>query len=402
MTSELIMAQAKVTFARIARRLERGFDSLRNKLRDPYRNGTPQIVPYLGFGSSENLFLKGRLLLDRGLRVETEKDNVWKNLTNMYKRFNSAEIGGARIRARFQDAAQEVVTDEEGFFDFSIFPKWQLETSQLWHDIELELLEWKGGPQKDIRTQGKILVPPPQASFGIISDMDDTVIQTDAGNLLRMIRTTLFGNARTRLPFKGVAAFYQALHEGRSGKSMNPLFYVSSSPWNLYDLILEFFRLQNIPVGPVFLRDWGITETEVLPTAHRSHKMKIIRHILDVLHNLPFILIGDSSQEDPEIYEEIVTLYPNRIIAIYIRNVSRNLKRAESIQALAEKVLKSGSTLILADDTLAAARHAIEKGWISPAHFPDIQLEKEADETKTEPPKVPTIVVENESRNPTT
>lgn len=395
------MSERAFTVARIAHQLEKGIDFFRSKFESRYRKGEPQIVPYLGFGSSEKLFLKGRLLLDRGIQIGNEKDNVWKNLVNMYRRFNSAEISGARIRARFQDVEEETVTNEEGFFDFILIPRRVLPPDQAWHDVKLELIEWTGPLHKPVRSQGPILVPPPQAEFGVISDMDDTVIQTDAGNLLRMIKTTLFNNARTRLPFKGVAAFYQALHEGRTGKSMNPLFYVSSSPWNLYDLILDFFRIQNIPIGPIFLRDWGLTETELLPTDHRSHKMKIIKQIMDVLHHLPFILIGDSSQEDPEIYHELVTLYPKRIRAIYIRNVSRNLKRAKAIEALANKVLEAGSTLVLADDTLAAARHAIEKGWILAKHFPDIQLEKEADEKKPEPAKVPTVIVEGESRNQT-
>lgn len=393
------MSEPAFTFARIAHQLERGIDFLRSKFGNRYRNGQPQIVPYLGFGSSQKLFLKGRLLLDRGIQIGNENDNVWKNLTNMYKRFNSAEIAGARVRACFQDVEKEALTNEEGFFDFILTPQRPLPADQAWHDVELELVEWKGALHKPARSRGRILVPPSEAEFGIISDMDDTVIQTDAANLLRMIKTTLFSNARTRLPFKGVAAFYQALHEGRTGKSMNPLFYVSSSPWNLYDLILDFFRLQNIPIGPVFLRDWGIMETETLPTDHRSHKLKIIRHILDVLHHLPFILIGDSSQEDPEIYHELVTLYPERIPAIYIRNVSRKLERAKAIEALAKKVVEAGSTLVLADDTLAAARHAIEKGWISASHFPDIQLEKEADEKKPEPNKVPTVVVEGKIKD---
>jgi phosphatidate phosphatase APP1 len=395
------MSEPAIKVARIAHRLERGFDFLRSKFGHRYRNGRPQIVPYLGFGSREKLLIKGRLLLDRGIRVGGENDNVWRNFANMYKRFNSAEIAGARIRAHFQDVEQETVTDEEGFFDFAIIPKNEPPTNQLWHDVELDLLEWQGTPVQ-VHAQGRILIPPPDAAFGIISDMDDTVIQTDAANFLRMIRTTLFSNARTRLPFKGVSAFYQALQQGRTGKPSNPLFYVSSSPWNLYDVILDFFRLQNIPIGPVFLRDWGITETEVLPTDHRIHKMKIIREILDLLHDLPFILIGDSSQEDPEIYHELVDLYPNRIRAIYIRNVSHQEKRGQTIQALAEKVLQAGSTLVLADDTLAAARHAIEKGWISASHFPEIQIDKEADEKKPgEVPKAPAIVVEGENTKQT-
>src|SRR5205085_9087259 len=87
------------------------------------------------------------------------------------------------------------------------------------------------------------------AAFGVISDLDDTVIQSRVANFLQAVRTVMLGNARTRLPFPGVAAFYDALEKGKDGKRSNPIFYVSSSPWNLHDLISEFIRLQEIPEG---------------------------------------------------------------------------------------------------------------------------------------------------------
>ena len=69
-----------------------------------------------------------------------------------------------------------------------------------------------------------------------------------------------------RLPFPGVAAFLRALYAGAGGGERNPLFYVSSSPWNIYDLLSEFFSLNDIPIGPVlFLRDWGLTDVELVP-----------------------------------------------------------------------------------------------------------------------------------------
>jgi phosphatidate phosphatase APP1 len=85
---------------------------------------------------------------------------------------------------------------------------------------------------------------------------------------------------------------------------------------------------------------------------------------METLAHLPFILIGDSGQEDPEIYSEVVKLYPDRVLAIYIRNVSQNPARSNLIRTLAEDVAAAGSTLILADDTSAAAQHAISRGWI--------------------------------------
>jgi hypothetical protein len=188
----------------------------------------------------------------------------------------------------------------------------------------------------------------------------------------------------------------------------NPLFYVSSSPWNLYSLLSEFFQLQDIPNGPVlFLRDWGISEEELLPTHHRSHKLKTIQNIMEVYPKLPFILIGDSGQEDPEIYAEVVQKHPQRIPAIYIRNVSHELKRPEAIRQLAKKVADTGSTLILADDTVPMAEHAAAQGWIDPASLAEIREEKRADEAPPSPvekllgedekAEAPTVVVQTES-----
>ena len=90
--------------------------------------------------------------------------------------------------------------------------------------------------------------------FGIISDIDDTVIRTDATSLLGTFRSTMLANARTRLPFPGVAALYRALH----GAGTNPLFYVSSSPWNIYDMLSDVLAIRGIPAGPLLLRNWGL------------------------------------------------------------------------------------------------------------------------------------------------
>jgi hypothetical protein len=113
--------------------------------------------------------------------------------------------------------------------------------------------------------------------------------------------------------------------------------------------------------------------------------LEAIRRIIDLLPGLPFILIGDSGQEDPEIYADAVNLYPNRIVAIYIRNVSHDLKRPEAIRELAKKVVEAGSTLILADDTIPMAEHAVEMGWISPVTMAEIREEKAKDEAPPGP-----------------
>ena len=135
----------------------------------------------------------------------------------------------------------------------------------------------------------------------------------------------------------------------------------------------------------------------------RQYKLAQIREIMGTYPSLPFVLVGDSGQEDPEIYGELVTEFPGRIFAIYIRNVSPHPERLASIRALAERVTAAGSTLLLADDTLAAARHAAAHGWIDEGALGEIGTEKRADEgkggAKVETPGVetksaPTIVVD--------
>jgi phosphatidate phosphatase APP1 len=143
-----------------------------------------------------------------------------------------------------------------------------------------------------------VLVPEAGAQFGIISDMDDTVVQTDVTRWARVLGAVLFGNAHTRLPFRGVAAFYRALEVGTGG-ARNPLFYVSSSPWNLYDLLLEFLTLGQIPLGPLNLRAWRGGAGELFPSEHGAFKQGEIRRILDTYRELSFILIGDRVRKTP-------------------------------------------------------------------------------------------------------
>src|SRR6185436_18710596 len=107
-------------------------------------------------------------------------------------------------------------------------------------------------------------------------------------------------------------------------------------------------------------RDWGVSSVDPGEGGHAGHKTRHIQTILELYPTLPFILVGDSGQEDPEIYHQAVHDHPDRVLAVYIRNVNRRPERIEAIRTLAAEVEKAGSTLILADDTLAAARHAAE------------------------------------------
>ena len=356
--------------------IEQRLDALKYGWR--YARGGPdplRIATYLGYGNAERLYLMGRVLEDRNIEPPGEQDSTWKNLQDMWKRFASREVPGARLLARFRDVEQEIVADEEGMFEVNLELASPLEEHGRWLPVELELLapEYRGqeGP---LRSEGHVLVPPRTAKFGLISDIDDTVVQTHATDLLKAARMVLLGSARTRLPFPGVASLYRALYAGLPDELGNPLFYVSNGPWNLYDVLVEFLKLQEIPPGPLFLRNWGVYEDEILPTDQRGHKLELIRPILDTYPDLPFILFGDSGEADAEIYHQVVHDYPDRILAVYIRNILPD-SDPSLLNALAEEVVAAGSTMILAKDSLIMAEHALQQGWIAEENVAAIQAE---------------------------
>lgn len=347
---------------RLARLVEQHVDEARGRARDERR--VRQVLPYRGFGTAREVFVSGRVLANSPVSPASAPAAWWRNLAVTYRHLESDEVPAVRVALRLAGAYSEAISDEEGYFRAWLTPGAELAGDRSWHDVEIVVLDRLPHDGAEVRSTGQVLVPRTTAEFGIISDVDDTVIRTEATRLLRMLRRTLLENARMRLPFPGVAAFYRALYDGASGAAENPIFFVSSSPWNLYPVLTEFLEHQQIPLGPLMLRDWGISERGVLPTSHVEHKLGVIRQILDCYPALPFILIGDSGQEDPEIYRDVVHTYRGRVRAVYIRNVTSVLARTEAIGRLAEEVKQAGSVLLLSDDTLACARHAAQQGWI--------------------------------------
>ncbi len=345
-----------------------------------------QIVPYMGYATRDELHLKGRVLEDKGITSPRDNDTIWLNLLNMYKRYDSHEIPRARVRAQVGSIVHEVKTDGDGFFDLHLPTPAAFTSDHLWHDIPLEVIRYPGKrqPKEAIRATGQVLLPPPGAEFGVISDIDDTVVHTDATNLLKMARNVFLNNARTRLPFEGVAAFYQALQKGTKG-AFNPLFYVTSSAWNIYDLLVDFFLVRGIPLGPLFMIDVGLTEDYFISPSHRQHKVARMRAVMDAYADLPFILIGDSGQRDPEIYLQIVQEYPGRVPAVYIRDVAGD-SRDDQVNAYARTAAEAGCDMLLVKDTAAASLHATQKGYILPETLPQISAEREQDHQAPDDP----------------
>lgn len=302
------------------------------------------ILPYRGYGTSGRVVLQGRVLEDEGFVDADPRAGRSRNLVEFLKRIESDEVPFARVRARIGKAVQEVRADREGYFRVSLASSGR----PGWRDVHLQLVDF---PQ--VTAIARVIVPSAKARFGVISDIDDTVVHTGVQKKLRMLVSLALSNARTRKPLPGVAAFYRALHAG-----VNPVFYVSKSPWNLYVPLIEYLLAQGLPEGPLFLRNLGLR----MP---RDHKARAIAELFAAYPRLAFILIGDSGEDDPEVYAAVLRRYPKRVRAIYIRSVNRKPARLAALQRLVAEVAVAGCQLVVTADAEAAAIHAAGEGLIA-------------------------------------
>lgn len=353
------MSEYKGSFHKAVHKAENRYDdAVRRRRKYSKKLWKLRIDVYHSYATSTRLFVRGRVLRDKKILLGSSKDSVWDNFKRTLKRMESDEIDDALLEIQFEDQVQQVRTDEEGYFNLE-FPFAQ---PQSFRDprktFEVTLLE---APvrygDRIVQATGEIFLPPTDADFGVISDVDDTIMVTGATNLLKMIWITFSGNARTRIAFNKVGQWYHALKNGPSGHNHNPFFYVSSSPWNLFDLICNFMAYNQIPIGPLTLRDFGTDENKMGKTSHGAHKKGEIERLFRIYPELNFILIGDSGQYDAFIYYEIAQAHPGRVLAIFIRDAKGS--RDEEIHKTIEQANMQGIKMVLFPDSTSAAKQSV-------------------------------------------
>lgn len=271
---------------------------------------------YRGYANEEGLMVMGHVFNSSKVKDYNFEKNNFKNATAVINLFRRKTQANADVYLKHNNETIHTKTLEDGYFKFCIPLDSTVEYG--WIDYEVSIKN-----NNEILTEKASYIRPHKGSLGIISDIDDTFLISHTSNPLKKIYVLLFRNVNNRKIYENVVAHYQALSSaGRNNKNeQNAFFYVSSSEWNLYTFIIRFTEIHQLPRAVLLLKDIKTSLKDFIFTGRggHNHKFEKIKHILEFYPNLKYVLLGDDSQEDPFLYENICKIFPVNVKAIYIR-----------------------------------------------------------------------------------
>lgn len=287
----------------------------------------PVVKVYHGYGANGQLVIMGHVLRLSPVARKKFRKNIWTNSFALVRLFMVRTIPAAKLSLHFQGETVEQIAEQDGFFRFQWTPSSM--PGPGWHKVDVFLAE--GVVKKYygiVKGRGELYVPHVK-QYAIISDIDDTFLISHSSNLRKRLFVLLTENAHSRKPFDGVVKHYQALAQAATiPGEPNPFFYISSSEWNLYDYIRNFSMKNGLPKG-IYLLNQIKPLSQAWKTGHNKHGTKFFRmaRIMEAFPSRGFILLGDDSQQDPVIYASIVEHFPDKVKAVYLRNVfQKNMK----------------------------------------------------------------------------
>lgn len=320
----------------------------------------PVIKVYNGFGNEQHLIVFGHVLNLSPLPRKKYTSNLLTNMFSLLRLFMVRTKEGARLRLIWNGVVHETKTGKDGFFRFEWKPGI---IAAGWHPVQVQLLSPSG---EQFASGDGIVFMPHVYQYSFISDIDDTFLISHSSNLRRRLYVLFTKNAHSRRPFEGVVNHYQLLARAGVEKEglPNPFFYVSSSEWNLYDYIRDFSIKNTMPQG-VYLLSQIKRFREVFKTGQNRHATKFMR-IARVFESYPqqrYILLGDDTQEDPNIYAAVAEHFPDKVHAVYLRRI--NPEREHVATAAIKKLEAIGIHCCYFTNSAEAINHSKSIGLIT-------------------------------------
>lgn len=274
------------------------------------RGWRTRIEPYAGYGAPGWVRIMGRVVLAPPSYSDApaHPDDVprgrgWRNLVTF-------QVEGVVVEARVGPTSFRMTSDRGGYLDAVVPLDPPLDVPLGWQDVELVSAR--------ARFVAPVLIIGPNATAGIISDIDDTVMITSVPWPLLAIWNTFFVHETTRQPVPGMAELFSSLLRDNPAA---PVMYLSTGAWNAASPIRRFLRRFGYPAGPLLLTDWGPTTTGWFRSG-ADHKRAVLRRLTEEFPHVRWVLVGDDGQRDPEVYAEFAGELPDRVRAVAIRQLS--------------------------------------------------------------------------------
>lgn len=318
-----------------------------------------KIKSYHGYANEQEIIIEGHVFRKKSPDDFLLNNRTIRHAINVIRLFTIKTIENAAVRLLLSGKQFSTKTLKDGYFRFSIPYSEPLDPG--WHPFTLVV----NHDNHQAQTEGEFVKPHP-GEYGLISDIDDTFLVSHSGNPLKKIYVILTRNISKRNVFDDVVEHYRLLSRaGRKTKEgQNAFFYVSSSEWNLFNLIHEFTTLHKFPKAVIKLKKikQGLGDFLFTGSGSHDHKFQKIKHLLEFYPELKFILLGDDSQKDPFIYRDIVKTFPENVVAIYIRQTNIDPKR--KVETCLQDIQSMRIKCCYFDSSSRAIVHSMEIGLI--------------------------------------
>ncbi|WP_433862308.1 App1 family protein [Streptomyces sp. L7] len=271
------------------------------------------VVPYTGYGSPTWVRILGRVVLAKeprpGSRAERKHRKREESIRG-WRSFISVPVGDVAVTVQVDGAHHVVRPDRGGVID-TVLP---VQLAPGWHTVKLTT------PESPRVFEAPVYIVDPKATFGIISDVDDTVMVTALPRPLLAAWNTFVLDEHARVPTPGMAVLLERLSAAHPGA---PVIYLSTGAWNVAPTLTRFLSRNLLPAGPLLLTDWGPTHDRFFRSG-REHKRVSLARLADEFPGLKWLLIGDDGQHDEGLYSDFAREHPGNVAGVAIRQLSNS------------------------------------------------------------------------------
>jgi len=151
----------------------------------------------------------------------------------------------------------------------------------------------------------------------VVSDIDDTIRVADVSDREELLKNTFIRPYRA---VEGMADLFRRWAEAGDVA----FHYVSGSPWQLAGVIEQFLADEAFPPGSLHLRRFRLAEAPTVRAmleAPVESKRAALETLLADFPRRRFVFVGDSSEQDPELYGALARAHPEQLEMILIREI---------------------------------------------------------------------------------